>query len=228
MDNAEQELRLDIDAFIPTLLTRPMGTALIRVSQFNEWIESTGIECPVEIPDVKYYPVELFLFRLSLNAQTLSSPQRARDLVEANAEMSAQVDCLRKHKALRDLKDHSLYTGAVGAHACRAWSKHIKEAIESGELALFDFISKLPMKISSDELTQLDTTEPKAIGSRERDTLLNIIGVLLELIKSPKPGRSSDAAVIKEMLDNYSEKAGIKERTLQEKFAAAKKSLTSS
>lgn len=73
-------------------------------------------------------------------------------------------------------------------------------------------------------------SHPKLEGNlknRERETLLNIIGVLLELIKSPKAGRNSDSAVIREMLDNYSEKAGIRERTLQEKFASAKKNLMS-
>lgn len=65
----------------------------------------------------------------------------------------------------------------------------------------------------------------KPLGDRERQTLLNTIGVLLELIQSPKPGRVSDATVIAEMVANYSEKPGISSRTLQEKFAAAKKSL---
>ena len=67
----------------------------------------------------------------------------------------------------------------------------------------------------------------KPLAPRERDTLLNIIGALVELIQTAKSGRDSDTAVIKELLDNYSDKAGIKERTLQEKFAAAKRSLLS-
>lgn len=67
----------------------------------------------------------------------------------------------------------------------------------------------------------------KPLIDRERETLLNIIGALLELIKSPKNNRDSNAAVIKEMLANYSDKPGIKERTLQEKFAAATRSLQS-
>lgn len=65
----------------------------------------------------------------------------------------------------------------------------------------------------------------RPILTRERETLLNIIWVMLELLQTPKPGRTSDAAVIQEMLDNYGEKPGIKERTLQEKFPAAKRSL---
>lgn len=67
----------------------------------------------------------------------------------------------------------------------------------------------------------------KPLIDRERENLLNIIGALLELIKSPKDKRDSNAAVIKELLANYSDKPGIKERTLQEKFAAATRSLQS-
>ena len=70
-------------------------------------------------------------------------------------------------------------------------------------------------------------TADKQLKNRERETLLTIIGVMLELLKSPKPGRDSDAAVIKEMLDNYGDKPGIKERTLQEKFPIAKRTLMS-
>ncbi len=67
----------------------------------------------------------------------------------------------------------------------------------------------------------------KPLGDRERENLLNIIGALLELIKSPKENRDSNAAVIKEMLANYSDKPGIKGRTLEQKFAAATRSLQS-
>ena len=65
----------------------------------------------------------------------------------------------------------------------------------------------------------------KPLAKRERDTLLKIIGALVELIQSPKEGRSSDAAVIGEILENYGDKAGISERTLQKKFALAKRAL---
>lgn len=60
---------------------------------------------------------------------------------------------------------------------------------------------------------------------RERDTFLNIIGVMLELLQAPRKGRDSDAAIIKEMVENYPEKQGISKRTLEEKFAAANKKL---
>ena len=65
----------------------------------------------------------------------------------------------------------------------------------------------------------------KALSQRERDTLLTIVAVLLELIQSPTAGRNSEAAVIKEMLKNYDEKPGISKRNLEQKFAEAKRIL---
>jgi len=87
------------------------------------------------------------------------------------------------------------------------------------------------MAVELDRFVALKSGKGKPVGlekplvNRERENLLNIIGALLELIKSPKDKRDSNAAVIKEMLANYSDKPGIKERTLQEKFAAATRSL---
>ena len=65
----------------------------------------------------------------------------------------------------------------------------------------------------------------KPLNGRQTTTFLNIIGALLELIHSPRPGRDSEASVIRELLDNYSEKPGISKRTLEDKFADAKRSL---
>lgn len=68
----------------------------------------------------------------------------------------------------------------------------------------------------------------KPLQSRERDTLLNIIAVMLEFLQNPRPGRNSETAVIAEMIENYGDKPGISKRTLEDKFALAKKSLTRS
>jgi hypothetical protein len=69
------------------------------------------------------------------------------------------------------------------------------------------------------------TATERPMEARERKTLLNIIGVLLELIQTPTGKRDSAAAVIDEMLANYSDKQGIAKRTIEEKFAAANESL---
>ncbi len=69
-------------------------------------------------------------------------------------------------------------------------------------------------------------------GDRAETTYLNIIGALLALMlgKSPagKPQSVFDnqAAIISAMLGHYQSTPGIAARTLEEKFAAAKRSLT--
>jgi hypothetical protein len=63
------------------------------------------------------------------------------------------------------------------------------------------------------------------VSDRERTTLLNIIAALLELVMTPRPGRTTKAAVIDELVTNYGEKQGIAKRTLEGKFADADRSL---
>ncbi len=70
-----------------------------------------------------------------------------------------------------------------------------------------------------------DSVDAQSLAPRERTTLLNIIGALVELIQTPKSGRGSQAAVISELLANYSDKQGISRSTLEQKFAEAKRSL---
>jgi len=71
------------------------------------------------------------------------------------------------------------------------------------------------------------TSAPEAgeLSEREKVTLLNTIAVLLELVKTPRPGRDSNSDVIQEMLANYNDKQGISKRTLEKTFAAAVRSL---
>jgi hypothetical protein len=73
-----------------------------------------------------------------------------------------------------------------------------------------------------------------AISPRERDTLLNIIGGLLALLLGRTPAGKpqsvfeSQAKVIDQLLVHCDGKPGIAKRTLEEKFAEARRSLTSS
>ncbi len=65
----------------------------------------------------------------------------------------------------------------------------------------------------------------KPISDKERDNLLRLIGALLELVQSPRPGRDSDAAVIRELVDNYGDKPGMSKSNLDRKIPEAKRSL---
>lgn len=66
---------------------------------------------------------------------------------------------------------------------------------------------------------------PKTIGKRGETSYLNIIGGLLELIQNPRPDRGSEAAIIRELVRNYSDSDGISKSQLEKTFAAAKRSL---
>jgi len=66
---------------------------------------------------------------------------------------------------------------------------------------------------------------PKALGKRGETSYLNIIGGLLELIQNPRPDRDSEAAIIRELVKNYSDSDGISKSQLEKTFAAAKRSL---
>lgn len=70
--------------------------------------------------------------------------------------------------------------------------------------------------------------EAAQVDPRSETTYLNIIGAMLELLRNPRPGREkSDAAVIRELIENYSDKPGISKTSLENKFAAARRRLNS-
>ena len=80
------------------------------------------------------------------------------------------------------------------------------------------------------QLSEADSKQrktPAQLDPRAETTYLTIIGALLELVLNPRAGRNSDAAVIRELIDNYSDKPGIAKSTLEGKFAAARRRLHS-
>lgn len=66
-----------------------------------------------------------------------------------------------------------------------------------------------------------------APGNRAETSYLNIIGALVELVRTPRSGRTSDAAVIRELIENYSDKPGISKANLETNFAEARRRLHS-
>ena len=98
-----------------------------------------------------------------------------------------------------------------------SFKKVLKDGVVMmSEVALFEGDAGKPAASTSDD---------KPLSTKERNNLLTVIAVLLELIQSNKPGRDSEAGVIKEMLQNYEEKSGISKRNLEDKFAEAKRIL---
>jgi hypothetical protein len=77
---------------------------------------------------------------------------------------------------------------------------------------------------------EIDALRARADGlgeptKRAETTYLNIIGAMLELLQSSKPGRESAAGIIRELVDNYGDKHGIRKTTLEVKFAEAVRSI---
>ena len=79
---------------------------------------------------------------------------------------------------------------------------------------------------SGAEASKIQVASPP-LRPRAETTYLHIIGALLELVRNPRPGRDSDAAVIRELIDNYADKPGISKTTLEMKFAEARRRLHS-
>lgn len=75
------------------------------------------------------------------------------------------------------------------------------------------------------------SSNDKPLGQREETTLLNISGGLLGLLLGQSPGGkpqsmfNSQAAIINALLATYPGKPGMSKRTLEEKLAAARRSL---
>lgn len=161
---------------------------------------------------------------------------------------------LQPDQTFLNVHDVTKWLITVGLEAGDSWSEYYESEMEiaSGaweqleklrfsvqNRAEIEKLKRSPPTLTEDEVNAVlienlrfkEKYQPLAVAAdrpltgRERDTLLTIIGVLLELIQSPKLGRDSEAAVIKEMLLNYDEKSGISKRTLEQKFAAAKRVL---
>ena len=89
------------------------------------------------------------------------------------------------------------------------------------------FKSKYEFSREGGRLISTEADISTAPHPRAEATYLTIIGALLELVRSPRPGRDSDAAVIRELIENYSDKPGIAKSTLEGKFADARRRLHS-
>ena len=112
----------------------------------------------------------------------------------------------------------------------------ITKDAESIELKIADFVAwatslswEMPDELK--RMGQLPDGEDKPLTKRAETTYLNIIGALLDLLLGKSPSGKpysvfeSQNAIIEMLLTHHGGKPGIAERTLAEKFAAAKRSL---
>jgi hypothetical protein len=82
------------------------------------------------------------------------------------------------------------------------------------------------------ELLKANPQQPSKIGEKAEATYLNIIGGLIGLMLGKTPAGKTQSvfdtqtAIVDALTATYSGKQGISKRTLEEKFAAAKRSIT--
>jgi hypothetical protein len=135
------------------------------------------------------------------------------DEIERDTHSAITAESYRVLKAAHDAKEHKLSQANERIRKI----ENAKDQAEMERDALRAVVDKMG-----------------APGERSETTYLNIIGGLLGLMlgKSPTGVKQSvydnQAAIISAMLAYYEGKPGIASRTLEEKFAAAKRSLTAS
>lgn len=141
-----------------------------------------------------------------------SKPAFLFDEVERSTHSAISAESYRALKAAHDAKVHLVEQANERIRRLEAE----KERLESELAGVRSVIEKMETPVE-----------------RAQATYLNIIGALLGLMlgKSPagKPHSifDSQAAIISALLGNFSGKTGIAARTLEEKFAEAKRSLSS-
>jgi len=134
------------------------------------------------------------------------------DDIEQNTHSAISADAYRALTADRDALAARLETAKAEYRKLKAENTGLLSKCEDLELAV---------------------EKAKVPAERAEATYLNIIGALLDLMLTKSPGGqahsvfSSQSAVIETLLSYYGEKPGISTRTLQDKFAQAKRNLSS-
>lgn len=129
-----------------------------------------------------------------------------------------QLSCLAT-LTFQKYEDTSQFAGWLEDRNQNAFEK---QQFSRQELARW--LTAIGMK-STYQFVESPARAEKQLADRERSGFLNIVGAMLELLQSPRDGRGSDAAVIRELVENYSDKYGISKSSLENKFAEAKRSL---
>ena len=132
------------------------------------------------------------------------------DDIERNTHTAINADAFRALQADRDALNVKLET---------ARDEYKKLRAEKNQL------------IAENQALAEQVQNSKAPGLRAETTYLNIIGAMAALFLGRSPAGkphsvfTSQSAVIDQLVANYGDKSGVSKRNLEEKFAAAKKSL---
>lgn len=123
--------------------------------------------------------------------------------------------------------EHLLYTSRLYPKHNKFENLHLFLGITSGR----EFISN-HLRIAHDDLMALIgkpiNTENKPLNEKSKTSYLNIIAALVETLLEDKERFPSQNKLIEHLSHSYQSYAGLSERNLKDKFAAAKNSLQNS
>ena len=129
--------------FDSRLADRDFGSHVLHIPALLDWVKAKGLHLPVTQPALdgyKFVQVEALLAAISRPLHSLT-PEQALNLALSNPE-------LKDHEAVGG-KDGMAARWLLGADAHLRWEKLIGAAVQSGELVLLDFASKLPIAASA-------------------------------------------------------------------------------
>lgn len=220
-DDVQEELnRISPHPHIRGVFTHPFIPCFeVRCRIIHDAIESRTLAASREngkVTDEHIAPERRHVSREHLKAwiakeHPADKPAFLFDEVERKTHSSINADTFRALQADRDAARAEL-------EKVKAWAAETSREMDA-------------MRGERDSLRAM-VDKASAPGERAETTYLNIIGAMLALMlgKSPagKPQSVFDnqAAIIAALLGHYEGKPGISARTLEDKFAAAKRSLT--
>lgn len=123
---------------------RDFGSALLDVEHFSEWLKSKRLRCPVSLP-CDFVQVEWMLAAIQRHTEDSVTVPEALHVIRAS-------DRLRAHRCAE-----SNPVWLLGGEAYVRWAELIRDGVDSGELALLDFASKLPLQ--EERTTDQDAAE---------------------------------------------------------------------
>lgn len=193
---------------VPTLdgkETLRLPTKVTRIAPNGAYIQGTGKKVPLEDD----YPYELPL----IGGEIGDIRQQYWDRAGGEREETISIDgtFVRDGKNYFSLLDDYRASSPAVVVPMGWLPETCVFVVTPKSLATFEDLVTKPPK----------SDEDRSLSQREETTLLNIIGALLNLINT------KESAVISQLLESHPNTQGIKKRTLEEKFAIAKRSLKS-
>lgn len=157
--------------FNEKLIAREFGSHLFSVNDLLQWAKSKNLHPPniALLEEYEFVQVECFLFEIYKRAVNVTPSETLAIILASNIES--------KHPLAIEQPAYFL-----GGDAEVAWRKTVKESIESGELVILDFGSKLPALQAMKQETLEEKIDYPFLATRTE--LINAFGKFTQMDKT--------------------------------------------